>query len=111
MKSYTLQEKFGIETLDWYNRDQAGLIIKNELFLNSSHNEAIIDYNHKFKTDMKLLIDKHAYLHLLNNNIFIDMNPVLTNIEINSVIKIIKEKLPNYKIWLYYYLKSIYEIN
>ena len=104
---YSLQEKFGIEVLDFPTRDNAGLIVADKIYINESHNGATKAYCKEHSHNLNLLQDKHSYLHFIKDNVFIDMNKILTNMDINQVINIIKRDLPGYTIWKYYYKKYI----
>ena len=108
---YSLQEKFGIEALDFPTRDNAGLIIANKIYINNSHNGATKAYCKEHKKNLNLLHDEHSYIHFIGKNVFIDMNKILTNMDINKIVNILRRDLPEYTIWKYYYKKYIETID
>lgn len=108
-KKESLYDLFHVDVLDFKTRAMAGLIIDGKIYINKTHNGATREFCNETKRPFNLMKEKHSYLHIIDDNVFIDINPLLTNLSIDEVISIVRndEQFKDSKIWTYAYKKYI----
>ena len=106
----SLQDKFHVQALDYGNRTLAGLLITDTLYIAKSHRSAINNYMATSKDSYNILSTKHAYLHIIDNTYFIDLNSILTNIPIDIIVNTLVNKYAIKNIYTYEYPNTIQRI-
>ena len=98
----SLKDKFGIEKLDYCFRDEAVMVFNNEVYTAKTHSAIIKIYLKNFS-----LKTKHAYVHRIGHNYFIDVNKILLTISINDAKKCIEAFDKDAVVYEYYYNRGI----